>query len=62
MTAQKREESMQDVAISLAAFSGEQMAQLGITNATDLVMQGPAGSVGSAAASPTAGKAIRSDS
>lgn len=41
VTAQKREESMQDVAISLAAFSGERMAQLGITNAADLVTQVP---------------------
>jgi iron complex outermembrane receptor protein len=41
VTAQKREESMQDVAISLAAFSGDQMRQLGLTNATDLVTQVP---------------------
>jgi iron complex outermembrane recepter protein len=41
VTAQKREESMQNVAISLVAFSGEQMSRLGITNATDLVMQVP---------------------
>jgi iron complex outermembrane receptor protein len=41
VTAQKREESMQNVAISIAAFSGEQMAQLGITNSTDLVTQVP---------------------
>jgi iron complex outermembrane recepter protein len=41
VTAQKRAESMQNVAISLAAFSGEKMAQLGITNATDIVTQVP---------------------
>jgi iron complex outermembrane recepter protein len=41
VTAQKREESMQNVAISLAAFSGEKMAQLGITSSTDIVTQVP---------------------
>jgi iron complex outermembrane receptor protein len=37
VTAQKREESAQDVAISIAAYSGEQMKELGVTNAADLV-------------------------
>jgi iron complex outermembrane receptor protein len=41
VTAQKREESLQDVAISVAAFSGRQMAELGLTHATDLVKQVP---------------------
>ena len=41
VTAQKREQAMQDVPISLAAFSGEQMSRLGITNSTDLVLQVP---------------------
>jgi iron complex outermembrane receptor protein len=41
VTAQKREQAMQDVPISLAAFSGEQMSRLGITNSTDIVTQVP---------------------
>mgnify|MGYP003336624141 FL=1 len=41
VTAQKREESLQDVAISVAAFSGRQLAELGLTHATDLVKQVP---------------------
>ena len=32
---------MQDVAISVTAFSGEQMAELGVTNAIDLIAQVP---------------------
>src|SRR5690349_4330226 len=41
VTAQKREESVQDVAISIAALSGQRMAQLGLTSAADLVTQVP---------------------
>ena len=41
VTAQKREESMQDVAISVTAFSSEQMVELGMTSAIDLVSQVP---------------------
>ena len=41
VTAQKREESLQDVAISVAAFSGRQLAELGLTHANDLVKQVP---------------------
>ena len=32
VTAQKREQSMQDVGISMSAFSGQQLANLGISN------------------------------
>ncbi|MBI1731428.1 MAG: TonB-dependent receptor [Gammaproteobacteria bacterium] len=41
VTAQKREESLQDVAVSVTAFSGDQMAELGLTSAIDLVSQTP---------------------
>ena len=37
VTAQKRSESLQDVPIAVTAFTGESMATLGITNASDLV-------------------------
>jgi iron complex outermembrane recepter protein len=33
VTAQKREESIQDVGIAMSAFTGNQMSQLGWTNA-----------------------------
>lgn len=36
VTAQKREESVQDVGIAITAFSGEQMQALGLTNNTDV--------------------------
>ena len=41
VTAQKRQENLQDVAISVTAFSGQQMAELGVTNAIDLIAQVP---------------------
>ena len=41
VTAQKRSENLQDVPISVTAFSGQQMAQLGVTNAIDLISQVP---------------------
>ncbi|QIB64944.1 TonB-dependent receptor [Kineobactrum salinum] len=41
VTAQKREESMQDIGISVTAFSGDQMKALGIENAADLVVHTP---------------------
>ena len=41
VTAQKREQNIQDVGISISAFSGEQLTQLGITNSTDLVAVTP---------------------
>lgn len=41
VTAQKREQSLQDVGISVAAFSGEQLEQMGVTNMTDVVYQVP---------------------
>ena len=41
VSARKREELLQDVPISVTAFSGQQMTQLGLTNAIDLVTQVP---------------------
>jgi iron complex outermembrane receptor protein len=41
VTAQKREQSLQDVGISIAAFSGEQMKQLGVTDTTEITQQIP---------------------
>ena len=41
VTAQKRAERMQDVGISMAAISGEQMRESGMANTTDIVEQVP---------------------
>lgn len=41
VTAQKRAESVNDVGITVNAFSGEQMKELGITNATDMAQHTP---------------------
>lgn len=41
VTAQKREQSVQDIGISVTAFSGDQMKALGFTNTVDLVGQTP---------------------
>ncbi len=41
VTANKREQNMQDVGISVSAFSGEQMDALGATNTTDIIQQVP---------------------
>jgi len=41
VTAQKREESLQDVGISVTAFSGDQLKNLGITSTTDITQQVP---------------------
>ncbi len=41
VTAQKREQSLQDVGISVTAFSGDQIRQLGYTNSTDIAQQTP---------------------
>ncbi len=41
VTAQKREQNMQDVGISVTAFSGDQMREMGFTNTTDMVTQTP---------------------
>lgn len=41
VTAQRRQESMQDVGVSITAFSGDQLKALGITNAADLVLHTP---------------------
>ena len=41
VTAQKREQNLQDVGISVTAFSGEQLEKLGATNTTDITQQSP---------------------
>lgn len=41
VTAQKREQSLQDVGISVTAFSGDQLSELGYTNPIDLASQTP---------------------
>ncbi|MCR8923095.1 TonB-dependent receptor [Dasania sp. GY-MA-18] len=41
VTAQKREQSLQDVGISVSAFSGDQLKDLGVTNSTEIVQQIP---------------------
>lgn len=41
VTAQKREQSIQDVGIAITAFSGEQMAALGLDNAQQITAQVP---------------------
>ncbi|HEY0938937.1 MAG TPA: TonB-dependent receptor [Steroidobacter sp.] len=42
VTAQKREQALQDVGISVAAFSGDQMDRLGMDNTTAIASQVPA--------------------
>lgn len=42
VTAQKREQALQDVGISVAAFSGDQMERLGMDNTTAIASQVPA--------------------
>lgn len=41
VTAQKREQNLQDVGISVTAFSGDQISSLGYTNTTDIAAQTP---------------------
>ena len=41
VTAQKREQQLQDVGISVTAFTGEQMKELGMNNSQDLSMHTP---------------------
>jgi iron complex outermembrane receptor protein len=41
VTAQKREQNVQDVGISVTAFSGDQIRELGFTNSVDVVAQSP---------------------
>ena len=41
VTAQKREQNLQDVGISVTAFSGEQLDNLGATNTIDITQQSP---------------------
>jgi len=41
VTAQKREQSIQDVGVSVSAFSGDQMKALGVTSTTEITQQIP---------------------
>ena len=41
VTAQKREQNLQDVGVSVTAFSGETIEKLGFTNSVDVVAQTP---------------------
>lgn len=41
VTAQKRAQNMNDVGVAISAFSGEQMKELGISNATDMAAHTP---------------------
>jgi len=41
VTAQKREQSIQEVGIAITAFSGEQIDALGMTNTTEIIQQVP---------------------
>ena len=41
VTAQKREQNLQDVGISVTALSGEQLEQLGFVNSVDIIAQSP---------------------
>ena len=42
VTAQKREQNLQEVAISVSAYSGEQLQALGVTQTTEITQQIPA--------------------
>jgi iron complex outermembrane receptor protein len=46
VTAQKREQNVQDVGISITAFSGEQLDQLGLNNSSEIALFTPAVHVG----------------
>jgi outer membrane receptor protein involved in Fe transport len=59
VTAQKREQSMQDVPIALSAFSGEKLAEAGIRDMFELQSNAPSLSVGASQASTTATFGIR---
>jgi iron complex outermembrane recepter protein len=41
VTAQKRTENLQEVSISVTAFSGEKLKELGFTDTTDIIKQSP---------------------
>ncbi|MGA0129116.1 MAG: TonB-dependent receptor [Burkholderiales bacterium] len=41
VTAQKREQSIQDVGVSVTAFTGDQLTSLGFTNSIDIIAQTP---------------------
>ena len=55
ITAQKREQPLQDVGIAVTAFTGEQIQQLGFTNSIDIVAHTPGMTFGT----PTAARQQR---
>jgi iron complex outermembrane receptor protein len=59
VTAQKREQSLQDVGISVTAYSGEQLRTLGFNNAVDVVVQTPGLQVSGAGGGTTNSFSIR---
>lgn len=46
VTAQKREQSLQDVSVAVTAFSGDALRELNITNSTDIAAQTPGLNIG----------------
>ncbi len=46
VTAQKREQNLQDVGVSVTAFTGDQIKELGFTNSIDVIAQTPGLSYG----------------
>lgn len=46
VTAQKREQSLQDVGIAVTAFTGKQLDTLGFTNSSDIAVMTPSVHVG----------------
>ena len=46
VTAQKREQAMQDVSVSVTAFSGEMLQELNMTDSVDLAAQTPGLNIG----------------
>jgi iron complex outermembrane recepter protein len=59
VTAQKREQSIQDVGIAITAFSGEQIRQLGFTQSVDLTRLAPGVHMSGSAAGQVAQISIR---
>ena len=56
VTAQKREQNVQDVGVSVTALTGNQMEQLGFTNAQQVTMMAPAMILGIVSRPPEPGR------
>ena len=59
VTAQKREQSIQDVGIAVTAFSGDQIRELGFTRSTDIIAHTPGVEISGAGGGATNTFAIR---